>query len=177
MVAALTGKPGEAERWAEAAERGAAVASLPDGSLSIEPWLALLRALLCRDGAEQMRADAELAAKTMAAGSFWRTAATVYLAIAHLMAGDLARADVLFEDTAAGGRAGGANIGACVALAERSLLAIAAGAWEAGERYLSEAWSLVREANLEDYPPVTLLYAVAARIALHQGDRPRARRS
>jgi LuxR family transcriptional regulator, maltose regulon positive regulatory protein len=175
MVAALTGKPGEAERWAEAAERGAAVASLPDGSLSIEPWLALLRALLCRDGAEQMRADAELAAKTMAAGSFWRTAATVFLALAHLMAGDPARADVLFEDTAAGGRAGGANIGACVALAERSLLAIAAGAWEAGERYLSEAWSLVREANLEDYPPVTLLYAVAARIALHQGDRPRAR--
>jgi ATP/maltotriose-dependent transcriptional regulator MalT len=89
MVAALTGKPGEAERWAEAAERGAAVASLPDGSLSIEPWLALLRALLCRDGAEQMRADAELAAKTMAAGSFWRTAGPPWSALrtAYLAAG------------------------------------------------------------------------------------------
>ena len=42
-------------------------ASLPDGSTSIEPWLALLRALLCRGGVEQMRADAELAARTMAA--------------------------------------------------------------------------------------------------------------
>ena len=174
MISALTGKPGDAERWAAVAERGAVVASLPDGSPSIEPWLALLRPLLCRGGVEQMRADAELAARTMAAGSFWRTAAIVYLGEAHLMAGDSGRADVLFQDAAAGGRVGGATVGACVALAERSLLAIAGGAWEAGERHLSEAWSLARDANFEDYPPVTILHAATARIALHQGDRPRA---
>ena len=57
----------------------------------------------------------------MAAGSFWRTAATLYLALAHLMAGDPDRADVLFQDAAAGGRACGATTGTCVALAERSL--------------------------------------------------------
>jgi tetratricopeptide (TPR) repeat protein len=147
---------------------------LPDGSSSIEPWLALLRALLCRDGVDQMRADAELAAGTIAAGSFWRTAASMYLGAAHLMAGDPDRADVLFEDAAAAGRAGGAAIGACLALAERSLLAIAGGGWEAAGRHLSQAWSLARDAKVEDYPPVTLLHAVAARIALHQGDRPRA---
>ena len=67
-----------------------------------------------------------------------------------------------------------ANLGACVALGERSLLAIAQGAWEAAGRHLSEARSLARDANLEDYPPVTILHAVAARIALHQADRPRA---
>ncbi len=88
--------------------------------------------------------------------------------------GDPDRADLLFADAVAGGRAGGAAVGPCVALAERSLLAIAAGAWEAGERHLSEAWSLAGDANLEDYPPVTILHAVAARIALHQADRPRA---
>jgi LuxR family maltose regulon positive regulatory protein len=173
-ISAVTGKPGQAELWADGAERGAAVGSLPDGSASIEPWLALLRALLCRGGADQMRADAELAASTMAAGSFWRTAATLYLGVAHLMAGDPGRADVLFQDAAASGQAGGANIGACVALAERSLLAIARGAWEAAERHLSQARSLARDANLEDYPPVTILHAAAARIALHQADRPRA---
>ncbi len=69
MISALTGKPGEVERWARVAEPGVGVASLPDGSASIEPWLALLRALLCPSGMEQMRADAELAASTMAAGS------------------------------------------------------------------------------------------------------------
>src|ERR1017187_3024433 len=50
VLAAMTGKPADAERWAKVAERGAATASLPDGSPSIEPWLALLRAILCRDG-------------------------------------------------------------------------------------------------------------------------------
>jgi len=174
MISALTGKPGEAERWAEAAERAAAVASLPDGSASIEPWLALMRALMCRDGAEQMRADAELAAGTLAAGSFWRTSATLYLGMAHLMAGDTGRADVLFEDVAAGGRSGGSAVGVCVALAQRSLLAIAGRDWEAAERHLSQARSLAREANLADYPPITILHAVAARIALHEADRPRA---
>ena len=174
MLSAMTGKPGEADRRAGVAERAAAVASLPDGSASIEPWLALLRALLCRGGVEQMQADAELAARTMAAGSFWRTAATLFLGLTHLMAGDPDRADVLFADAAAGGQAGGATIGTCLALAERSLLAIARGAWERGERHLSEAWGLARDANLEDYPPFAIVHAVAARIALHQGDRPRA---
>jgi LuxR family transcriptional regulator, maltose regulon positive regulatory protein len=174
MVSAVTGKPGQAELWAEVAERGVATASLPDGSPTIEPWLALLRALLCRRGVDQMRADAELAARTLGAGSFWRTAATLYLGQAHLMAGDADRADVLFQDAAAAGQAGGASIGACVALAERSLLAISRGAWEAAERHLSQARSLARDANLEDYPPVTILHAAAARIALHQHDRPRA---
>lgn len=43
-----------------------------------------------------------------------------------------------------------------------------------GERHLSEAWALARDANLEDYPPVTIVHAAAARIALHKGNRPRA---
>jgi LuxR family transcriptional regulator, maltose regulon positive regulatory protein len=155
------------------------VASLPDGSPSIEPWLATLLALLCRDGVEQIRADAELAASAMAAGSFWRNTATVCLAMAHLMAGDPVRADVLFADTAAGG-AGGETVGACVALADRSLLAIDAGAWEAGERRLSEAWSLARNANLEDYPPVRSHLALsdfaAAQILLREVAEVLARR-
>jgi LuxR family transcriptional regulator, maltose regulon positive regulatory protein len=101
VLAALTRKPADAERWATAAERGAVGASLPDGSPSIEPWLALVRAILCRDGVDQVRADAEFAAETMAAGSFWRTAPILFQGIAQLMAGDPGRADVLFEDTAA----------------------------------------------------------------------------
>ena len=63
-LSAVTGKATDADRWAKTAERGAAVARLPDGSLSIEPWLALIRALLCQQGPEQMRADAEPPPKT-----------------------------------------------------------------------------------------------------------------
>ncbi len=171
---ALTGKPAHAERWADVAERAAAATNLPDGSASIKPWLALLRALLCRNGVEQMLADAELAATAMAPGSFWRITAMMYRAAAYLMARDSARADVLFQDVVAEGQAGGNMFGPCIALAERSLLAITRGDWDLGKRYLSEARSLAREGKLEDYPPLTILYTVAARMALHEADRPRA---
>ena len=170
MLAAMTGKPAEAERWATIAERAEAVVSTPDGSTSTEPWLALLRALLCRRGPDQMRADAELAATTMAAGSFFQAAATFCLATAHLMAGDRDRADILFEDQVAQGRVVGAMIGPCMALAGRALLAIGQGAWEQAGRYLSQARSLAAEAHLEEYPPVALMHAAAAQVALHQGD-------
>jgi LuxR family maltose regulon positive regulatory protein len=175
MLAAMTGKAAEAERWARIAELGATAASLPDGSPTTEPWLALLRAMLCRDGPDQMRADAELAVRTMAAGSFFQAAATLYLASAHLMAGDRDRADLLFEDQVAQGRVVGAMIGACVAHAERALLAIGQGAWDRAGRYLSQARSVAQEAHLEEYPPVALVHAAAAQVALHQGDLAKVR--
>jgi LuxR family maltose regulon positive regulatory protein len=174
-ISAVTGKAVQADRWAKIADRGAAVARLPDGSLSIEPWLALIRALLCHEGPEQMRADAELAASTIAAGSFWRATPILLRGMAQLMAGEVDRADMFFEDAAAEARAAGGATDACVALAERSLLGMAKGAWDLAERRLAEARSVAREANLEDYPPVTIMYAAAARTALHDGDRPRAR--
>ena len=119
-----------------------------------------------------MRADAELAAKTMAAGSFWRAAALLFLGMAHLMAGDPDRADVIFEDQVAEARAAGAMIGACIALSQRSLLAIGRGEWDLAGRHLSQARAVARDANIEDYPAVTIMHAAAARMALHQGDRP-----
>src|SRR5829696_6839504 len=67
-VQALGGHAGAAERWADAAEHGSYQGRLPDGSASIEGWQALLRAKLCRHGATQMRADAELALDLIAVG-------------------------------------------------------------------------------------------------------------
>jgi len=175
MLAAMTGKAAEAERWARIAELGATAASLPDGSPTTEPWLALLRALLCRDGPDQMLADAELAARTMATGSFFQAAATLYLAMAHLMAGHRDRADLLFEDQVGQGRMVGGLIGACIALTERALLAIGQGAWDQAGRYLAQARSVAQEAHLEEYPPVAIMHAAAAQVALHQGDLAKVR--
>ncbi|HEY7013710.1 MAG TPA: LuxR C-terminal-related transcriptional regulator [Streptosporangiaceae bacterium] len=175
ILAAVTGKPTDAERWAGAAGHGGTTASLPDGSPTIEPWLAVMRGLLCRDGVDRLRADAELATRTVAAGSFWRTAPRLLLGMAHLMAGDRDRADLLFEDTVTDAESSGVTIGACIALAERSLLAITEGAWDLAGQYLSQARLVARKAHLEDYPLITVLYAAAARMAIHEGDRPRAR--
>jgi LuxR family transcriptional regulator, maltose regulon positive regulatory protein len=171
IIPAMTGKPADAERRAGVAERGTTVASRPDGSRTIEPWLAVLRALLCRDGVDQMLADAEFAAKTTAAGSLWRAGTLLLLGTAHLMAGDPDQADAVFADQVAEARAAGGTLGACVALSERSLLAMATGAWDLGERHLSEARAVARESNVEDYPAVTIMHAAAARMALHRADR------
>src|SRR5215469_1121818 len=146
-LSAVTGKAVDADRWAKIAERAAVSARLPDGSPSIEPWLALVRALLCRAGVEQMRSDAEFAAAAMGGGSFWSATPIVLLGMAHLMAGDPARADALFDDTVAAAKASGGTTDACVALAERSLLAAAESAWDQAERHLSTAQSLVHEAK------------------------------
>ena len=67
--ATLWGRPAEAERWAEAAERASYDGALPDGSASIDSWRALLRAMRCQRGVARMRADAELAVRTLARGS------------------------------------------------------------------------------------------------------------
>jgi LuxR family transcriptional regulator, maltose regulon positive regulatory protein len=175
MAAAMNGKPAAAERWARLAERGAVAASMPDGSPTTEPWLALLRALLCRDGPGQMLADAELATKTMAAGSFFHAAATLLLAIGHLMAGHDDLADMLFEEQVAQSRVIGVTVGPCIALAQRARLAIDQGAWERAGYYLSQARSVAHEAHLEEYPPIAIMHATAARVALHEADLRTAR--
>ncbi len=60
-VYVLTGRPVEGARWERAAQQSTATPELPDGSASIEPWIATLRAYTCRGGIEQMVADSERA--------------------------------------------------------------------------------------------------------------------
>ena len=54
LLATVRGRPAQAERWAEAAERAAYDGTLPDGSPSIDSWLALLRAQRCHRGVTRM---------------------------------------------------------------------------------------------------------------------------
>ena len=64
----------------------------------------------------------------------------------------------------------GATDTAVVALAERSILAIGRGEWSEAERLVEGARSIARRAWLEDYVTSALLYAVAARVAIHGGE-------
>jgi hypothetical protein len=58
LLAALTARPVDAERWADVVDRWQyGDAARPDDPAA-EAWAALLRAILCRRGAGQMRADA-----------------------------------------------------------------------------------------------------------------------
>jgi LuxR family transcriptional regulator, maltose regulon positive regulatory protein len=167
---ALRGRPAESERWAEAALKGSFIGPAPDGSPSIEPWLAMLRALQCRDGVDSMRVDAELAVGTMASGSGWRPTALLLLGMSLLFEGRIDEADGIFADAAEEGERVGAPNASVAVVSERALIAIERGAWVEAEELAMRADSLARRFHVEEDVVSPLLSSVRARIAQHQGD-------
>ena len=174
-VSTLRGKPAEADRWAGAAERGSYDGVLPDGSASIDAWLALLRAVRCRSGIERMRADAERAVEMMPRASPWRPIALVLVGISAFLSGDTDAADGAFADAAEDAVPLSAWNAAIVAFAERAAIAIERDRWVEAAGLAQSAVSLVRDHRLEDYPTSGLAYAVSARIAVERRRADQAR--
>jgi LuxR family maltose regulon positive regulatory protein len=173
LLQVLEGQPEDIERWAAAAERGLA-ARMPARSSTMEPWMALLRALLCRDGADQMRADAEAAVAGLAPGSPWWATALLLEGVADVLAGETDRADPILAHAVEVAIHIGALPAASAALAQRALVAIERLDWIEAETLAQRALGIARAGQLNDYEMSALIHAVAARTALHHGDIPRA---
>jgi LuxR family maltose regulon positive regulatory protein len=173
---ALVGRAAAADRWADAAERGALQqeGTPPAGTASIDGWRALLRAVMCRDGVEQLRTDAELACKLVPTGSVLRAPAVLLLGISYLLVGDVDRADSLLGEAAEVAEDTKTTDTAAIALAERVMVAIDRGEWAKARPLAEHVRSLLRQAHLGDYVTNVLLYAVVARLAAHQGEVARA---
>jgi LuxR family transcriptional regulator, maltose regulon positive regulatory protein len=176
---AQLGDAAAAERWMRGAEQatvehGSSEAPLPDGSPTIQGWLSLVRAMMCRQGMEQMRTDAEVAMALVPVGSPWRATAVVLLGVSHLLAGEHDAADRVFMEADDGG-SGPGEAGVTVALAERAVLALARGEWTQAEILAERARLIMRRARLEEDVSSALLHAVSARTAIHRGDLERAR--
>ena len=170
LLAAIRGRPAEAERWADAAERASYNGTLPDGTASIDAWLALMHALQCRRGAARMRTDAELAVATLARGSPFRPNAMLLHAVSLWLAGEVDQADALFADVAEEGLELAATDAVTVALGERAAIALGRGAWVEAEEFADRALRFIRQSMVEEYPTSALAYSVAARVAVHRGD-------
>jgi LuxR family maltose regulon positive regulatory protein len=169
----LAGQPDDIERWAAAAERGLAARTLARARPT-EPWMALLRALLCRDGVDQMRADAEAAAAGLAPGSPWWATALLLEGVADVLAGETDRADPTLAHAAEVAIHIGALPTASAALGQRALVAIVRHDWMQAETLIERALEIARVGQLNDYEMSPLIHAVAARTALHHGDVARA---
>ena len=174
LLAAIWGRPVAAKRWADAAERAAYDGVLPDGSTLVDSWLALLRAQLCGRGVARMRGDAELALRTVAAESPFRTSASLLVAISYVLIGDVERADDLLADVAEDGLELGAVDVVAVAFGQRAAIAIGRAAWVQAEGLTDRALQVIRRSGMDAYPTSAFVYAVAARVALHRGETQRA---
>jgi LuxR family maltose regulon positive regulatory protein len=170
LFCALTGRPVEAERWADALDRWQYGNTGRPDDPATEAWAAVMRALLCRCGAEQMRADADEAARGFAATGTVAPVAALMQGIARILCGDPEGGDPFFEDVI-GFRELAAPDTLLNALGERSLLAMARGDWSQAEALASQARSVLRRSGFER----PLVSAMQARVALHRGDLPAVR--
>jgi len=169
MFQAAAGRPTESDRWAACAERGERPGPLPDGSVSIESWRALLRAIRSSDGVTAMIADAAFAVRTLAADSAWHPLAVVIMGISEVLGGASEQADDLFADAAEEAKHLAAPDMLPIALAERAMIALGREEWVRADGYAEHAVWAARRSRLEDSALNGLVYAVAARTALRSG--------
>jgi LuxR family maltose regulon positive regulatory protein len=172
LFSAPMGRPVEAERWADAVDRWQYGDPARPEDSSVEAWAALMRALLCRHGAEQMRADADEAVRRFAAESFTTPTPALQQGIARILCGDPDGGDVCLQDAVSVGEQIGSLEHVAVGLCERSLVAIARSQWDRAAVLAERADVVVRRAGIEESYATPLVSAVRARTAMHRADLP-----
>jgi LuxR family maltose regulon positive regulatory protein len=156
-VHALAGSQLEALRWED---------SMPPGSTIPRPSC---------ESVEQLRSGAEQAAAALPADSVWQTMASTLLGTALLLEGENEHADATLARAVERSEVVGAPAFASLGLAERALLALARGEQAAAGAQVDRAVEIVNRAGLARYVTSSLVFALAARVALRRGAPTRAR--
>jgi LuxR family transcriptional regulator, maltose regulon positive regulatory protein len=168
-IHALRGRPEQAKRWLEAATHGTFTGKLPDGTRSINSWVAVLRAWLCEKGAKQMLADAEVAVTGLHKESDWLPSALLAQGVALVLLDKHERADEVLASAAACAAKHGSIETQVTALAERSLLAGKRGDQDKAEELAAEANNLVKTSGVQGAPARAIEDASNAQALLHRG--------
>jgi LuxR family transcriptional regulator, maltose regulon positive regulatory protein len=175
FIAATTGRPADAERWADLVDRWQYQHGAHPEDPDAEAWALVLRASLCRHGAEQMRADADDAARRFAAENIVAPVAPLLQGVARVLRGDLEGGDLFLEDAASADQEKFSPDTLAVVACERSLVAMTRGDWNQAEALAGQAGILLRQAGIEDSYATPLVAAVLARTAWRRGDAPAVR--
>jgi LuxR family maltose regulon positive regulatory protein len=174
ILAARTGRPVEAERWADVVDRWQhGTEAQPDNSIAAA-WAAVLRALLCRHGVTQMSADLDEAARRLATAGIVAPVAPLLQGIAQVLHGDPGGGDAWFENAISIGGIGAPDVLA-VALCERSLLAMAQHDWGLAGDLAGQARTALHQGGSEESYVTPLVCAAQARVDMHRGDVAAAR--
>ena len=171
FLATQMGRAAQAERWADVVDCWQYRDAAQPGDRHAQAWATLLRAISCRRGVEQMRADADEAARRFAQERIMESAPALFQGLARVLSGDLEGGDACFETVLSVREEISTPETVAVALGERSLLAMARGQWSRAEILADEAGAVLRRAKFEG----ALACAVQARAAVHRGDIPAAR--
>jgi LuxR family maltose regulon positive regulatory protein len=175
MLSALTGRPVQAERWADAVDRWQYGNPAQATGPATKAQAALLRAILCRRGVGQMLTDADEAVRRFATERIVAPAPATVQGIARVLSGDLDGGDACLADAVSLGEEVSVPETLAVALCERSLLAMTRSEWHQAEILAGQAGTALRRAGIGDSYAAPLVCAAQARIAMRRGDAPAAR--
>jgi LuxR family maltose regulon positive regulatory protein len=174
VMAIVTGRPAEADHWADVVDRMQRGDGADDQAAA---WAVLLRADLCRHGVEQMRADSGEAVRRFAAEPAVLPSPLLCQGIARILCGDPEGGNASLEEAVRLGDDAGVYEVAAVARCERALLAVARGDWARAEALAQQAGIALRQAGTGDSYLTPLVCAAQARAALHRGDSAGTRRA
>ena len=176
-IRVLTGRPEEAARWLTLVEGATSAPPLSDGSATIEPWVATLRAHMMPAGVERALADSNLALDGLSPESGWIPVALLIRGVAYALLDANDRAVDDLTTTVEKGIAVGAVEAMFAAQAQLALLAAKQGAWREAGQCARAAQTLVDETGLGDYAGSALVHVATARVALHEGRQEEARQA
>ena len=168
---AMSGDARRSGQWMHQAAAGDVAAAMPDGSDSIQTWLALGRSIRAQHGAAAMLTDATTAVEQIPPRSQWRTAALVALGVAQYLAGQDDAADSSLAEADLATLPPAAATGRALALAYRATIAIERGEWDQAAGFVAAARDGVLRSGLTELSMLTIVFALAARVALRRGNR------
>ena len=163
---ALLGLPAQAEVWAAAAERSTATVELTDGS-SLASMLAYMRAFLCRDGIEAMRADSIASYDGLSPTSPYRTSMLFAEGLSHLLDDEPEQAEPILVRSADAAVAIGADPVAAMVLTVLGTIAADREDWEDAKEIGDRALQFLAGGATDEYWTAALVFAFGARLAVH----------
>ncbi len=138
-VHARRGRTPQARQWLAIAEGCSFDGTLPDGSASLRPWIALLRAKMCEGGIDQMLCNAREALAELPAESCFRPNALLLEGAALALLGDAGQAEIALALAVESAAPRGTTDVWVAALSLRAILAAERGDQASGDRFADEA--------------------------------------
>jgi LuxR family maltose regulon positive regulatory protein len=171
---ASAGMPAAAERWAATAAGGTSDELLPDGS-PLDSYVALNRANRCARGVVEMGRDAAVAGERLAPGSPLRATALALEGVAAYLGGRPDAAGPVWAHAIDVAVDRGAHVAVATVAALQAMVALERGDEPGAAERIAVARRAVEDHQLEEYGHSALVFAVAARVAVHGGDLAGAR--